>query len=133
MVQRSLASSLARATARQQCLLRKESVISGRNVVSIFIDFSYTVPLQRRTSGLTRLSPLYLRILPLNALHIFISTANVTSRTQVGTLYQVSPICWILEDYHGLCRSGESYDDGLSWQGQSSVLIPAFRLHLISC
>ncbi|CAL6005859.1 Conserved_hypothetical protein [Hexamita inflata] len=37
------------------------------------MDFSYTVPLQRRTSGITRLSPYvppYLRILPLNALHI---------------------------------------------------------------
>ncbi|CAL5970227.1 Hypothetical_protein [Hexamita inflata] len=87
LVQRSLASSLARATARQQCLLRKESVISGRYLVSKFIDFSYTVPLQRRTSGITRLSPYvppYLRILPLNALHIFASTANVTSRTQVA-------------------------------------------------
>ncbi|CAL5978296.1 Hypothetical_protein [Hexamita inflata] len=37
-----LASSLARAIARQQCLLRKESVISGRYLVSKFIDFSYT-------------------------------------------------------------------------------------------
>ncbi|CAL5979471.1 Hypothetical_protein [Hexamita inflata] len=90
LVQCSLASSLARATARQQCLLRKESVISGRNVVSMFMDFSYTVPLQQRTSGITRLSPYvppYLRILPLNALHIFASTANVTSRTQVAFLY----------------------------------------------
>ncbi|CAL5990004.1 Hypothetical_protein [Hexamita inflata] len=79
LVQRSLASSLARATARQQCLLRKESVISGRYLVSKFIDFSYTVPLQRRTSGITRLSPYvppYLRILPLNALHTFASTAS---------------------------------------------------------
>ncbi|CAL6029025.1 Hypothetical_protein [Hexamita inflata] len=87
LVQCSLASSLARATARQQCLLKKESVISGRYLVSIFMDFSYTEPLQRRTSGITRLSPYvppYLRILPLRALHIFASTANVTSRTQVA-------------------------------------------------
>ncbi|CAL6027292.1 Hypothetical_protein [Hexamita inflata] len=37
----------------------------------MFMDFSYTVPLQRRTSGITRLSPYvypYLRILPLNAI-----------------------------------------------------------------
>ncbi|CAL6054663.1 Hypothetical_protein [Hexamita inflata] len=66
---------------------RKETVISGRYLVSKFIDFSYTVPLQRRTNGITRLSPYvppYLRILPLNALHIFASIANVTSRTQVA-------------------------------------------------
>ncbi|CAL6035930.1 Hypothetical_protein [Hexamita inflata] len=56
LVQCSLAS-LARATARQQCLLRKESVISGRNVVNMFMDFSYTVPLQRRTRRITQLSP----------------------------------------------------------------------------
>ncbi|CAL6094756.1 Hypothetical_protein [Hexamita inflata] len=71
-------------------LLRKESVISGRNVVSMFMDFLYTVPFQRRTSGITRLSPYvppYLRILPLNTLHIFASTANLTSRTQVAFLY----------------------------------------------
>ncbi|CAL6051877.1 Hypothetical_protein [Hexamita inflata] len=46
-----------------------------RNVVSIFMDFSYTVPLQRRTSGITRLSPYvppYLRILPLNALVLLV-------------------------------------------------------------
>ncbi|CAL6008359.1 Hypothetical_protein [Hexamita inflata] len=40
LVQRSL-TSLARATARQQCLLRKESVISGRYLVSKFIDYYY--------------------------------------------------------------------------------------------
>ncbi|CAL6021844.1 Hypothetical_protein [Hexamita inflata] len=93
----------------------------------MFIDFSYTVPLQRRTSGITRLSPYvppYLRILPLNALHLFASTVNVTSRTQVAFLYWNSISGFSnLSDEGRLpwaLSPGEGDDDGLSWSGYGS-------------
>ncbi|CAL6036944.1 Hypothetical_protein [Hexamita inflata] len=77
--------------------------------------FSYAAPLKRKTSETTRLSPQvppYLRIV--NTLHMFASTANVTSRTQVAF--------FVLELYisNGLCRPGEGDDDGLSWSGYGS-------------
>ncbi|CAL5974460.1 Hypothetical_protein [Hexamita inflata] len=94
----------------QQCLL-KESVIFGRYLVSKFMDFSYTVPLQRRTSVITRLSPQVPQTRCIYLLRQRTLRQGYRLRFCIGTLYQVSPICWILEDYHGLCRPGEDDDD----------------------
>ncbi|CAL6009585.1 Hypothetical_protein [Hexamita inflata] len=106
----------------------------------MLLAYSFLVP----CNGQGVESPDYTSVfenIALNQLHIFASTENVTSRTQVAFLYWNSisslyeAICRKLEECHEL-RPGMCEDDGLSClylQLQHIVLIPAFRLHLISC